>query len=426
MNTLTHWITKDQQYLWHPYTQHGLENSFLPVARAKNAWLYLEDNTAILDAISSWWVNLHGHAHPEIAQALYQQALTMEHTLFGSFTHQPAIELAEILIQAAQKSGSHLTRCFYSDNGATAVEIALKIAFQYHKNQGVTERTKFLALTDAYHGDTLGSMTVSARDHYHLYFNELLPEADFISPIDIPALENQLKHEGERYAALILEPLVQGAGGMKMYSPECLRQIAALCKHWGILLICDEVFTGFYRTGSCFAFSQAGIQPDLLCLAKGLTGGFLPMAATLATESIFSAYCSDDVKHAFLHGHSFTANPLGCAAGLASWKILQKPETQRSITRIAEQTQTWIDRLSSHPQGVNARCLGTIGVIEKKGAPGYLSHIGAKIRAYAIQHGVLIRPLGSVLYAVPPYCTTQEELDRIYTVIQQLLDEDFS
>jgi adenosylmethionine-8-amino-7-oxononanoate aminotransferase len=411
---------RDKRVIWHPFTQHGIEKDFLPVKSAQGAWLTLSDDRKILDAISSWWVNLHGHAHPDIAHAIGEQARKTGHIMFAGFTHEPAVQLAELLINAVQVKGSQLARCFYSDSGSTAVEIAMKMAYQYQKMCGHTEKIRFLALSNAYHGDTLGSMSVSGRGGYHHYFTDLLAEVDFVS--DPESLEGLLTKNPDAYAALIVEPMVQAAGGMRMYSAESLAQIAAICKKAKVLLICDEVFTGFYRTGKCFAFEHAGIQPDLLCLSKGLTGGFLPLSATLATTEIFDAFQSKEVKHAFLHGHSFTANPLGCAAALASWKILNQAETQANIQRIAKQTEVWLTRLSEHSRGEKARTLGTIGAIDIKGYPDDFSEMPHKIRTFSLQHNVLLRPLGATLYAVPPYCATEGEIDKIYETMLLILD----
>jgi adenosylmethionine-8-amino-7-oxononanoate aminotransferase len=420
-------VERDQKYIWHPFTQHGLDKECLSVSSAKGAWLTLEDGRKILDAISSWWVTLHGHAQPEIAEAIFKQANQLEQVIFARFTHEPAVTLAETLIHAAQKSGAELTRCFYSDNGSTAVEAAMKISYQYHKNHDVNTRTRFIALENSYHGDTLGAMSLSARGSYHQHFSALLSAVDFISTDEagIKQLEKYLNDSPEQYAALIVEPMVQGAGGMKMHSPDFLSAVAALCQKSGVLLICDEVFTGFYRTGKCFAFEHATIKPDLLCLGKGLSGGFLPLSATLATEEIFNAFQSKQMHRAFLHGHSFTANPLACAAAIASWDILQKENTQTSIKNISHQTEKWIKRLSTHKNCAAARSLGTIGAIEMRGLPDYLSSNAYKIFSYAIKKGVLIRPMGSIIYTVPPYCTNEIELDKIYEVIESILNEAF-
>lgn len=415
-------IERDHQFIWHPFNQHGIKNEFLPVIKAKGTRLYLSNGQSIIDAISSWWVNLHGHANPEIIQAIYQQAQQLVHVIFSSFTHEPAVNFAEILINATQARGTLLNRVFYSDNGSTAVEVAMKMAYQYYINQGVKTRTRFLALNHSYHGDTLGCMSLSARSSYHKHFSRLLPQVDFIPTENINYLKQLLATNYNQYAALIIEPMIQAAGGMRIYSEHYLKELAELCLEENLLLICDEAFTGFYRTGLCFAFEHAHLKPDFLCLAKSITGGFLPLAATLTTKRIYSAFYSSDIDQAFLHGHSFTANPLACAAAIASWNILQRQETQAAITRINKQTMHWINKLKSHPNAIHSRCLGTVGAVNIRNSPDYFSDISYKIREYALEQGVLIRPLGPVLYAVPPYCSSNDEIDQIYSCIVDILD----
>lgn len=413
---------RDRDIIWHPFTQHGIEREFLPVVAAKGAQLLLENGETVIDAISSWWVNIHGHAHPKIAEAIHEQALKLEHVLFAGCTHEPAVQLAEYLMNAVKAKGTNLQRCFYSDNGSTAVEVAMKMAYQYFKNKGITTRKKFVALSNSYHGDTLGSMSLSARGSYHQHFAELLPQVDFISPTDLSSLDKIFDQKSTEYAALIVEPMVQAAGGMQMHSAEFLQQIAKRCHEKEILLIADEIFTGFYRTGKCFAFEHAGIKPDLLCLGKGLTGGFLPLAVTLTTEDIFSAFKTDAVEQAFLHGHSFTANPLACAAALASWELLQHPATLNSIRNLETKTQQWVNQLAKHPNTKNTRTLGTIGVIELGNIPNYFTKMNYKIRSYAVQCGVLLRPMGPVLSTVPPYCVSDDEIDKIFLTVESVLD----
>lgn len=412
-------VQRDQKYLWHPYAQHGIETEFLPVIAAKGSTLILEDGKTIIDAISSWWVNLHGHSHPIIAQAIFKQAQQLEQVIFAGFTHEPAVNLAEKLLTALQASGTDLSRCFYSDNGSTAVEVAMKMAYQYHQNQGDCNRSKFLALTNSYHGDTLGSMSLSARNSYHQPFQKLFPHVDFIKPDDLASLEVFLKNANE-YAAVIVEPLVQGATGMRMYSADFLQTLAVNCQAAGIFLICDEAFTAFYRTGKCFAFEHANIKPDFLCLAKGLSGGFLPLAMTLTTEKIFAGFIDQTNQQTFLHGHSFTANPLACAAGIASWDLLHEAETQNAIKKIEHQTNEWIDYLAKQPRVKDARQCGTIGAIELDYDANY--SLNYKIRSFALQKGVLLRPLGSVIYSVPPYCITSTELDQVYSTIEFIIN----
>jgi adenosylmethionine---8-amino-7-oxononanoate aminotransferase len=420
MNTLS-LEQRDKKVIWHPITQHGLGVNFPAVRCAEGAWLELEDGTRLLDAVSSWWVNIHGHAHPVIANAIASQANQFEQLLFGNFTHEPAVRLAEHLIEAVNKGGAELSRCFYSDNGSTAVEVALKMAFQFYKNRGEKNRTRFIALEGSYHGDTLGAMAVTGRDHLHQHFVELFPEVDYVKPGDVAHLETLLSKTPNQYAAMIVEPLIQGASGMQIYARDFLQQVADLCKKSNTLLIVDEIFTGFYRTGTCFAFSQASIKPDFICLAKGITGGFLPLSVTLTSEEVYNAFLSSNVLDAFLHGHSYTANPVACAAGLASWDLLQQVSTQLSIKRIVEKTKQWIEKLAKHPKAKDARCLGTIGAVDIRNFGDYFSGRSRHVTEEAMKHGVFFRPLGSVIYALPPYCVTDDEIDHIYQTMENLL-----
>lgn len=411
------WIERDREVLWHPYSQHGLNLPILPVVSGDGAYLTLKDGKKILDAISSWWVNIHGHSHPEIVKAIADQAACLEHVIFSGFTHQPGVELAEALVSHPGIQDAGLKRVFYSDNGSTAVEVALKMAYQYPLNLKKRPRPKFLALNHSYHGDTLGAMAVGEPSGFHTQFRTLMPEVDFIEADDFEMLRSTLKKNGADYAAFIFEPLLQGAAGMRIYSAEFLREAVQLCREYGVLTICDEVFTGFYRTGKCFAFEHAGIRPDLVCVSKGITGGFLPLAATLATEEIFLGFVSPHIRDAFLHGHSYTANPIACAAGLASWRLLHSDACQRQIQMIVEQTQI-------HTQGVpDARCIGTVGAMNVQNNSNYFtSSKSAAVRPtllnLALERGVLLRPLGNVLYSVPPYCCTKEELTRIYDTMK--------
>ncbi|MEE9292489.1 MAG: adenosylmethionine--8-amino-7-oxononanoate transaminase [Acidobacteriota bacterium] len=413
---------RDARALWHPYTQHGLGITPLQVASARGAHLHLKDGRRILDAISSWWVILHGHCHPDITAAVAEQAATLEQVILAGHTHEPAVRLAEILIGAAREAGTDLTRVFYSDNGSTAVEVALKMAYQYHINRGGTPRRRFIALSDAYHGDTFGAMAVGEPEGFHGIFRPLLPPVDFVAPGDTAALARILSRHPCEHAAMIVEPLVQGAGGMRFYPAAFLTEAERLCREAGVLLIVDEVFTGFYRTGRCFAFEHAGVRPDLICLSKGLTGGFLPLAATLATEEIFEGFLSQDRTKALMHGHSFAGNPIACAAGIASWAILEASECRQRIGEICDLTARRVDHLASHPASRNARHLGTIGAIDLTGPPGYFSTLGLRMYEEALSRNVLLRPLGNVLYTVPPYCVTDEEIGLIYDTMERILD----
>jgi adenosylmethionine-8-amino-7-oxononanoate aminotransferase len=420
----------DHQYVWHPYWQHGLEMPILPVASAKGAYLTLESGEKVLDAISSWWVNLHGHAHPVLAHTLSQQALQLEHVIFSGFTHRPAVELAQTLLEYPEFKQRKLSRAFYSDNGSTAVEAALKMAFQYHHNQGEMRRTRFLALRNAYHGDTLGAMAVGEPTGFHAQFRRLMPAVDFIDPTDKSQWITLFEKHGHEYAAFIYEPLIQAAAGMKWVDLKFLEEVLDHCQRFGILTICDEIFTGFYRTGKCFALEYSNqIRPDFICLSKGLTGGFLPLAMTLTTEAVFEKFTSTEMRQAFLHGHSYTANPIACAVALASWQILHSDACQKQIQQIAEVTAAEISALNGHPFVRSARYLGTIGAVELETEMNYFSSgkttplRPGMLLQLALKRGVLLRPLGNVLHAVPPYCCTVGEIKRIYRTLREVMEE---
>lgn len=423
MNSVTRNLREeDGRMIWHPYSQHGMKLPVLPVVSGKGAYLKLENGKEVLDGISSWWVNLHGHSHPRIAEAVHRQALQLEHVIFAGFTHRPAVELAQLLLEYPSVNRADFSRVFYSDNGSTAVEVALKMAFQYHVNSGHRDRTRFIALSQSYHGDTLGAMAVCEPSGFHALFQPLLPKVDFVEPGNMDQFRRLIRENDHSYAAFIFEPLVQGAGGMRTYPPEFLKEAVELCRSHEILTIADEVFTGFFRTGACFAFEIAGIRPDFLCLSKGITGGFLPLAVTLTHEKVFSSFSSSEMKHAFLHGHSYTANPIACAAGIESWKILQSPECRSQIASIERRTRFHIENLKKHHEVQAARSVGTIGAIELNRPMTYFSSRPGKYLQMALEKGVLLRPLGNVLYAVPPYCCTEKEIDRIYEVMTELAE----
>lgn len=421
-------------HIWYPFTQAKASLPPLKVRSGQGAWLELADGRRILDCISSWWVNLHGHAHPQIAGAIAQQAATLEHVIFAGFTHEPAEQLATALVQ---KLPAGLTRVFYSDNGSTAVEVALKMAWQYWVNQGKS-RQRFLAFEGAYHGDTFGAMSVGGRSLFNQAYTDLLFQvsylpypATWLDDPDVEAKEQRslavlqaiLEQEGGAIAALILEPLVQGAGGMRMVRPQFLQQVQQLTQACGVLLICDEIMTGFGRTGSWFASQRAEITPDLICLSKGLTGGFLPLAVTVCQERIYDAFFSDDLTHTFWHAHSYTANPLGCAAALASLALTEEAEP------IFRQFEIWhrqhLSALQDFPHLTRLRVTGTIAAMDVVSSQksGYLNPISLQIRKRAVEHGLLLRPLGNILYLLPPYCMTETELAQVYGAIAQILTE---
>jgi adenosylmethionine---8-amino-7-oxononanoate aminotransferase len=421
-------------HIWPPYTQAKNAPEPLKVKSAQGVWLELEDGQRVLDVISSWWVNVHGHSHPKIAHAIAQQAQTLEHVIFAGFTHDPAEQLAERLVK---KLPPGLTRVFFSDNGSTAVEVALKMAYQYWVNRQQPRRT-FLAFEGAYHGDTIGAMSAGGKSIFSAVFADLLFEVESLPFPDTywedPAIEDKeataiailtqkLQQSPEGYAAILIEPLVQGAGGMRMCRPSFLQALRSLADDYQVLLIFDEVMTGFGRTGRWFASDRAQVAPDIICLSKGLTGGFLPMAVTVCRESLYDAFYGDEPQKTLYHGHSYTANPLGCAAALAGLDLMAEHEPAfRSLEALHWQQ---LQRLDGHPKIDLRRVTGTIAAMDlvSDAPPGYLNPIGFAIRTAAIARGVLLRPLGNVLYLMPPYCITPEELVWVYDQLEEMLSE---
>ena len=412
----------DQRHLWHPYTQHGLREEPIPIARAEGAYLYDTSGRAIFDGISSWWVTLHGHTQPEIAQAIAEQASTLEQVIFAGFTHEPAARLAAALVERAPPG---LSRVFYSDDGSTAVEVAVKIALQYWQMRGESRRL-VAAVENAYHGDTFGAMAVSARGLFTAPFTEhLFDVARLPDPVEgdvVGALERLIAARGGELAAVIVEPMLLGSGGMRMWSAETLRDVRELTASRGIPLIADEVLTGFGRTGPLFACEHAGIAPDLMCLSKGLTGGFVPMGATLATEALFESFRSEDRRRTLFHGHSYTANPIACAAGVASWALLDEPSAERRRA-IERSHRAAAERLAAMPSIRNVRVLGTVIAMELTASDaGYLSGVGLALKKFALERGVLLRPLGDTVYILPPYCATEADLAKAYDVIAEFAE----
>lgn len=403
--------------IWHPYTQEALDGPPIKIDRGEGAWLYATDGRRLLDGISSWWVNLHGHAHPLIVEAIAKQARKLEQVIFAGFTHDPAEELAERLGTILP---GPLSRLFFSDNGSTAVEVALKIAVQFWHNKGRPQKRGIVALEHAYHGDTVGAMSASADSPFTAPFEAL--RFPVLRTGSIENLEQLLADKDREIAALIVEPLIQAAGGMIVQSVEFLERLRELSARHDVLLIADEVFTGFGRTGKMFACDLAGVVPDLMCLSKGLTGGFLPLAVTICREEIYEAFFSEDRSRTFFHGHSYSGNPLGCAAAIASLKIF---ETEPVFDRIAKIEGIHRERLTSlrkHSSVADIRMLGTVAALElRAGDAGYLSKLRSRLYGFFIENGVLLRPLGNVVYVVPPYVTTPDELHRVYDVIGRAL-----
>jgi len=425
----------DARHVWHPFTQAATAAPPLAVASASGAVLRTEDGRELLDLISSWWVTLHGHGHPVIARAVAEQAGKLEQVIFAGFTHAPAANLAA---RVAELLPGDLSRVFYTDNGSTAVEAALKMAHQFWRNQGC-ERTVYIGFDGGYHGDTVGAMSAGRASGFFAAWERLLfpvevapfpatwdgdDNAEATESRALEALDQILETNQGRVAAVIIEPLVQGAGGMRMCRAEFLRALAERVREAKTLLILDEVMTGFGRTGDLFACVKAGIEPDIVCLAKGLSGGFLPLAMTVAQDRIHDAFLGPDVNTAFLHGHSFTANPLGCAAGLASLDLLLAPECQDRLAAIEHLHRQRLADLAKQPGLARPRVCGTIAAIDLAAADaGYSAAVGPRLKQALLDNGLLLRPLGNVLYLLPPYCVSDEQLHRAYDVIGKVVRE---
>ena len=421
-------IDRDKKTIWHPFTQ--LLGGFPTegIISGKGVYLYTESGRRLIDAISSWWVNLHGHSNEAIAAAVAKQALELEHVIFAGFTHEPAVKLAENLLRILPNNQD---KVFFSGNGSTAVEVALKMAFQYWHNLGV-EKRRVVAFEGAYHGDTFGAMSVGARSLFSRPFEPYLFE---VETIPFPHFEEQandsildrfevLVQKGD-VASFIYEPLLQGSAGMRMFPPSVLEKLLNIAKENSVLCIADEVFTGFGRTGLLFASDYVFFQPDIICLSKGITGGTMPLGVTSCTNDIISAYLSEDLFKTFFHGHSYTANPIACAAANASFDILNSDTCQQAIKSISRQQSLFVEDLSTNTNAESPRSLGTVFAVNLKtdGIGGYTDRIREKIYSYFMNKGILIRPLGNVIYIVPPYVMTDQELDFIHCHIRRFLDE---
>ncbi|HEY9907839.1 MAG TPA: adenosylmethionine--8-amino-7-oxononanoate transaminase [Thermosynechococcaceae cyanobacterium] len=418
--------------IWRPFTQMKTADLPLKVVRGRGVWLELEDGREILDGISSWWLTIHGHSHPVLAEALYRQAQQLEHVIFAGFTHDPAEQLAAKVLDHVPSS---LTRVFFSDNGSTAVEVALKMAYRYWQNLGEPDRTRFIGFEGGYHGDTIGAMSIGRSSLWWQPFAPLLFATDVVpfpatfegdravelkEAQALEQMESLLKQNA--YAGIFIEPLVQGAAGMRMCRSQFLQAVQQLAQKFNVLLIYDEVMTGFGRTGELFACLKSGTAPDILCLSKGLSGGCLPIAVTLATEEIYQAFYSDDSQRAFFHGHSYTGNPLACAVGVASLELLeQNPGAYQDLESLHQRS---LEDLREHPRVSQIRTCGTIAAMEitTEGEAGYFNSIGSVLKSRFLEAGFLLRPLGNTLYLMPPYCITSEELESIYQAIRRILD----
>ena len=414
---------RDAKVIWHPYTQMKTAKIPVPIVKGEGVYLFDEQGKKYIDAVSSWWVNLHGHAHPYIAEKVSAQLRALEHVIFAGFTHEPAVALAEQLIRILPGNQSKI---FYTDNGSTAVEVALKMAIQFWHNQG-KQKNKILVFEHAYHGDTFGSMSVSARSAFTAAFDSLLFEVISIAlPLtaketeSLTALKDALKKHSD-IAAFIFEPLVLGAGGMLMYEPEILDEMFGVCKSYGVLCIADEVMTGFGRTGKNFACGHLKHEPDIICLSKGITGGTMSLGATSCRQEIYDAFLSDDKLKTLFHGHSYTANPLACTAGLASMELLLSDETKESIARISKQHEMFAKKLSEFSSVENIRCRGTILAFDIKSKEGvsYFNTLRDELYDFFLKEGIILRPLGNTLYIMPPYCINSNELEFIYSIIEK-------
>jgi len=416
---------RDKKSIWHPYTQMLNAAEHIPIVRAAGSKLYDENGNSFIDAISSWWTNLHGHAHPYIAKAISEQVAELDHVLFAGFTHPGAIELAERILKLLPENQ---TKAFYSDNGSTAVEVALKMSIQFWRNKGL-RKNRILAFENAYHGDTFGSMSVSGRGAFNRPFNDQLFEVDYIpipredrEHISLLAMQDLLTKRKEEYACFIFEPLVQGAAGMNMYQGEPLSQLISVCRINNVLTIADEVMTGFGRTGDLFAVDSLSQKPDMICLSKGITGGIMPLGLTTCSENIYEAFLSQDLSKTFFHGHSYTANPIACRAALASLDLLLDPVCTQNRNFINQKHLAFKQTLQDNGTIENVRVTGTILAFELSGeeATGYFNSRRNYIYEYFLDKGILLRPLGNVVYIMPPYSITGPELDEIYSAILKL------
>lgn len=418
---------KDRAYVWHPFTQMQTARPPIPIVKALGVYLYAEDERRYLDGISSWWVNLHGHRHPYIVEKIQRQLEHLDHVLFADFTHSSAVELAARLMPLLPGA---MSKIFYTDNGSTAVEVALKMALQYWVNQDPsTPKIKIICFEGSYHGDTFGAMSVAGRSAFNKPFWKYLFD---VESIEVPfkgreeASMQQMKAIVSRgdTACFIFEPLILGSGGMKIYSAEALDALLKLCREHQVLSIADEVMTGFGRTGSLFACEQLKIgSPDIICLSKGLTGGFLPLGVTACTQEIYEAFLGDQLQSALLHGHSYTANPLACTSALASLDLLLHPFCTNQREEIAVSHQAFCEQWKKHPKLKRCESIGTILVLEylTEAQGAYFDPMRDKLYQFFLDRGILLRPLGPVLYVLPPYSIQKEELGFIYEHIIQTL-----
>ena len=416
---------RDLATVWHPFTQAKTDGPPLPIVKAEGSLLWDDEGNSYIDCNSSWWVNVHGHGHPKIGKAITDQFAALDHVVFAGITHPKAVELAEKLLDLLPNSFS---KVFYSDNGSTAVEVAIKMVMQYWYNQGISKK-RMLALEGSYHGDTFGAMSLGQRGYFNKPFEEFFFDADFIS-FPTPDKEASTLKKAEElfatgeFAGVIVEPLVQGSSGMRMYSAEWLSKLMQLAKKYDVLIIFDEVMTAWYRTGKLFAMNHCSETPDLLCLSKGVTGGTLPIGLTIATAQIYNAFLDEDKLKALLHGHSYTGNPIACAASCASIELFSEANTQAQIERICKTHTAFKKKWVNHSKLKDVRQAGTILAIEidEGSESSYFSKVRIEALSFFIKNGMYLRPLGNVIFLNPPYCTTEEQMRYCYEKIGEFIE----
>jgi len=417
---------KDQKHVWHPFTQHHTSDLALPIVKAEGVYLFDEDGKSYIDGNSSWWVNTHGHAHPHIGKAISEQFQTIDHIVFAGATHPKAVELAE---RICGHLPDHFQKVFFSDNGSTAVEVALKMALQYWHNKG-EKKQRFLAMHGSYHGDTFGAMSVGQRGYFNAPFEPLFFDSDYL---DFPngSNENEILNRAEKllssgeFAGLIVEPLVQGAAGMRMYSADFLDRLTANAKKHDVLVIFDEVMTGFGRTGKLFAMDLCEVKPDFVALSKGLTAGVMALGLTVTTDKIYNAFLGDEMTKALLHGHSFTANPIACAAACANLDLFETDKTWQNIDALIRWNEIFANELKQLDCVVNIRQQGTILAFEvnEGGDASYFSDLKTRAYQFFLENGILLRPLGNVIFVNPPFCIAEDEYNKMKAVVLDFLKQ---
>ncbi|WP_065755414.1 adenosylmethionine--8-amino-7-oxononanoate transaminase [Bradyrhizobium paxllaeri] len=417
-------MIKTKSPIWHPFTQHALQDEMIKIVRGDGAYLHTADGRRIIDAISSWWVVTHGHCHPHIVRAIQKQAGKLNQMIFAGYTHDPAEEVAALLLKLAPRGLDHV---FFSDSGSASVEVALKMALGYWHNIG-KQRIRIVVMQHSYHGDTVGAMSVGARSVFNAAYGPLLFEVTSIpfpaagrEQVMLDALESVCRNEIP--AAFIVEPLILGAGGMLMYPAWVLKEMKRICEASEVLFIADEVMTGWGRTGTLFACEQANVTPDIACYSKGLTGGALPLAVTLCRADIFHAHYSKDRTRTFFHSSSYTANPVACAAAKANLDLWQSQEYRQRVASVATMQEQAVEPFRTDPRFANVRRAGTITALDLQTSDaGYLASIGPKLQAFFKDRNLLLRPLGNTIYVMPPYCVTATDLDQIYAAIRDSAD----